>query len=126
MPGVLVANALVPALCEEAIRSSYLYYLGDRGSRRTVVLSLGVAFIVGEVIYDASLYPLARAELGADLATPLFVFAIVSGVLLHAALTLWTAHRQRMGQGVRRVFALALTAHFAFNLIAVLGLGAMT
>lgn len=126
MPGILVANALVPALCEEAIRSSYLYHLGDRGSRRTVVLSLGAAFIVGEVIYDASLYPLAKAELGAGLATPLFAVAIVSGVLLHAVLTLWTAHRQKIGQGVWTVFAIALTAHFAFNLIALSALGAMT
>ena len=125
MAGLFIANALVPAVCEEAIRSSYLFYLGDRGSRRSVVYSLGAVFIVGELIYDASVYPLAKAELGSNLAILLFAIAVISGAFLHAILTLWTAHQQRYGHSVWIVFTLALAAHFAFNLIALSALGAL-
>ena len=125
MAGLFIANALVPAVCEEAIRSSYLFYLGDRGSRHSGIYSEGAVFIVGELIYDASVYPLAKAELGTDLAVLLFAIAVISGAFLHAMLTLWTAHRQRYGQSVWTVFMLALIAHVAFNLIALFALGAM-
>ncbi len=125
MPGLLFAHALVPAFCEEAIRSSYLFYLGDRGSRRNVVFSLGAVFVVGEILYDASLYPLAKAEIGGALSASLLAFAILSGTCLHIALTFWTAYRQKLGQNAWIVFALALAAHATFNLIALIALGAI-
>ena len=121
----LFVSALVPAFCEEAIRSSYLFYLGDRGSRRGVVLSLGAVFIIGEMIYDASVFPSAQAEFGSATATPLFAVAVITGALLHLALTLWTADRQRRGMNVWRVFASALSFHLVFNLIAIAAIGAM-
>ena len=124
MPGTLITTAIVPAFCEEAIRSSYLFYLGDRGARRRVVISLAAIFIIGEVGYDASIYRLAKAELGSQPAIVLFALAIVSGALLHAALTLCTARRQRKGQSVWAVFLIALTAHFSFNLVALSAMGA--
>ena len=125
MTGSLVTTAIVPAFCEEAIRSSYLFYLGDRGARRRVVISLAAVFIIGEVAYDASIYPLAKAELGSQTAIVLFAMAILSGALLHAALTLWTPRRQRKGQSVWAVFLIALTAHFSFNLVALSAMGAL-
>lgn len=121
----LFLNAFVPAFCEEAIRSSYLFYLGDRGSRRSVVLSLGAVFIIGEIIYDASVFPMAEAEFGSPSAIPLFAVAVVTGTLLHLALTLWTAERQRRGLNVWRVFASALSIHLVFNLIAIAAIGAI-
>ena len=121
----LFLSALVPAFCEEAIRSSYLFYLGDRGSRRGVVLSLGAVFIIGEIIYDASVFPSAEAEFGVAIAVPLFAVAVITGALLHLALTLWTAERQRRGLNVWRVFAFALSIHLVFNLIAIAFIGAM-
>lgn len=125
MPRTLITTAIVPAFCEEAIRSSYLFYLGDRGSRRRVVISLAALFIISEVAYDASIYPLAKAELGSQTAIVLFAFAILSGTLLHAALTFWTARRQRKGQSVWAVFLVALTTHFSFNLVALSAMGAL-
>ena len=122
---VLFVSALVPAFCEEAIRSSYLFYLGDRGSRRGVVLSLGAVFIIGEMIYDGSVFPSAQAEFGSAIATPLLAVAIITGALLHLALTLWTADRQRRGMNVWRVFASALSIHLVFNLIAIAAIGVM-
>ncbi|MBO6690262.1 MAG: hypothetical protein JJ919_17485, partial [Henriciella sp.] len=68
MPTGFLASALVPAFCEEAIRSSYLFYLGDRGRRRRVVLSVAAVFVIGELLYDLSLFPAARAEVGDQLA----------------------------------------------------------
>lgn len=121
----LFLSALVPVFCEEAIRSSYLFYLGDRGSRRAVVLSLGAVFIIGEIIYDASVFPSAQAELGTAIAVPLFAVAVITGALLHMVLTLWTAEQQRRGLNVWSVFALALSIHLVFNLIAIAGTGAM-
>lgn len=118
MPSLFLAHAIVPAFCEEAIRSSYLYYLGDRGSRRGVVLSIGAVFVVGEVLYDATVYPLAKEAFGVAIALPMFVIAILSGALLHIALTLWTARRLNVGQKAWIVFALALLAHLSFNLVA--------
>lgn len=112
-------SAFVPAFCEEAIRSSYVYYLGDRGSRRSVVLSISAVFIIGEMIYDASVFPSAQAEFGSAIAIPLLAVAIITGTLLHLALTLWTAERQRRGLNVWRVFASALSIHLIFNLIAI-------
>ena len=125
MPAMLVAGALVPAVCEEAIRSSYLYYLGDRGSRRSVVVSIGAVFVVGEFLYDASVFPWALDEFGAALALPLFAFAILSGALLHIALTLWTARRLKVGQNAFIVFPLALGAHLSINLVALTLMEAM-
>ena len=124
MPALFV-SALVPAFCEEAIRSSYLFFLGDRGSRRGVVLSLGAVFILGEIIYDASVFPEAEAELGPDIAIPLLAVAVITGSLLHLSLTLWTAERQKWGLNVWRVFASALSIHLVFNLIALAVIGAM-
>lgn len=125
MPSLLFAHALVPAFCEEAIRSSYLYYLGDRGSRRSVVISLGAVFVAGEVLYDAAVYPLAKEAFGAAIALPMFVVALLSGAFLHIALTLWTARRLKVGQSAGIVFALALAAHLTFNLIALFVMEAM-
>jgi len=124
MPALFL-SALVPAFCEEAIRSSYLFYLGDRGSRRSVVLSIGAVFIIGEIIYDAAVFPMAEAELGAPLAIPLFAVAVITGSLLHLSLTLWTAERQKRGLNVWRVFASALSIHLVFNLIALAVIRAM-
>ena len=125
MPGTLITTAIVPAFGEEAIRSSYLFYLGDRGARRRVVISLAAVFIIGEIAYDASIYPLVQAELGSQTAIVLFALAIVSGALLHAALTLWTARRQRKGQSVWTVFLMALMAHFSFNIVALSVMGGL-
>lgn len=125
MPSLLFAHALVPAFCEEAIRSSYLYYLGDRGARRSVVISIGAVFVSGEVLYDASVYPLAKEAFGVALALPMFVVALVSGAFLHIALTLWTASRLKVGRNAGIVFALALAAHLSFNLIALSAMEAM-
>lgn len=121
----LFVSALVPAFCEEAIRSSYLFYLGGRGSRRGVVLSLGAVFILGEIIYDASVFPLAAAELGTGIAIPLFAVAVTTGALLHMVLTLWTAERQKRGHNVWRVFSAALSIHLVFNLIAIAAIGVL-
>ena len=116
MPTGFLASALVPPFCEEAIRSSYLFYLGDRGRRRRVVLSLAAVFVIGELLYDLSLFPAARAEVGDQLAIILLLVALTSGAALHIALTFWTAARQRRGAGVWLVFAIALIAHGLFNL----------
>ncbi|MEL7096475.1 MAG: hypothetical protein AAFV59_02795 [Pseudomonadota bacterium] len=121
----LFLSAFIPAFCEEAIRSSYLFYLGDRGSRRTVVLSICAVFIIGEMIYDASVFPSAQAEFGSAIAIPLFAVAIITGTLLHLALTLWSAERQWRGLNIWRVFASALSIHFIFNLIAIAAIGVM-
>lgn len=119
MPSFFIANALVPAFCEEAIRSSYLFYLGDRGSRRNVVLSIGAVFVVGELIYDTVLLPGAIEELGFSIAFPIFIFAVFTGGLLHLGLTAWTAHRQASGVGAWRIFIMALMFHGTFNLGAI-------
>lgn len=126
MPALYVANALVPAICEEAIRSSYLFYMGDRGSRRNVVISLVLVFVIGEILYDVSIFPSALKELGAALAIPLLGLAIVSGAILHFGLTIWTADRQRNGTDVWRVFAFALCFHAGFNILAISLLGVLS
>jgi len=125
MPAGYLATALVPAFCEEAIRSSYVFYLADKGKRRLAVLSLAAVFVIGEMIYDLSLFSAARAEFGLTLATSLLCIALITGALLHASLTYWTADRQRSGQGVWTVFCIALVFHSVFNLIAVGLLGAI-
>jgi hypothetical protein len=112
----LFASALVPALSEEAIRSSYLFYLADRGRRKVVVLSLAAVFVVGEVIHDVSIYPAARDEVGLRPAAFLLAIALLTGILLHIALTLWTAKRQRGDGGVWSGFLIALAIHTVFNL----------
>lgn len=119
MPSLLIANALVPAFCEEAIRSSYLFYLGDRGSRWNAVLSIGAVFVVGELAYDTALLPGAIEELGFSVAFPIFIVAVFTGVLLHAGLTSWTAHRQASGSGAWRIFIMAWMFHGSFNLGAI-------
>jgi hypothetical protein len=119
MPSLLIASAVIPAVCEEAIRSSYLYYLSDRGKRRLAVLAIGAVFVLGEVVYDTSLLPSAMVELGASKAVPLFVLALLTGIFLHIGLTLWTAKRLSIGDKAWRVFAIALIAHAGFNLTAI-------
>jgi len=119
MPSFLIANALVPAFCEEALRSSYLFYLGDRGSHRSVVLAIGAVFVVGELIYDTVLLPGAIEELGFSVAFPIFIVAVLTGGFLHVGLTAWTAHRQASGVGAWRIFTMALMIHGAFNLGAI-------
>ena len=114
-----VASAFVPAFCEEAIRSSYLYYLADKGRRRAAVLAIAAVFVIGEAIYDVSLYSAARAEIGAGFATALLVAALVLGATLHLALTIGTAHRQQTGRSAWATFAGALGFHTCFNLIAI-------
>ncbi|MEO1018220.1 MAG: hypothetical protein AAFY56_11075 [Pseudomonadota bacterium] len=114
-----VASAFVPAFCEEAIRSSYLYYLADKGRRRAAVLAIAAVFVIGEAIYDVSLFSAARAEIGAGLAAALLLAALVLGAGLHLALTLATAHRQQAGRNVWATFGGALAFHTCFNLIAI-------
>jgi hypothetical protein len=123
MSALFIAQALVPAFCEEAIRSSYLFFLGERGSRRGVVLALGIVFVIGEILYDISLYPTALRELGADLAIPLLAVAVMSGAALHIALTVFTARQQRNGGAVWMVFAIAIAIHSGFNFVAITLLG---
>ena len=114
-----VASAFVPAFCEEAIRSSYLFYLADMGRRRAAVLAIAAVFVIGEAIYDVSLYSTARAEIGAIYAVALLAAALVLGAALHLALTLGTAHRQKDGKSAWTTFAGALALHTGFNLIAI-------
>lgn len=120
---LFITQALVPAVCEESIRSSYLFFLGERGSRRGVVLTLGIVFVLGEIFYDMSLYPIALRELGADLAMPLLVVAVLSGAALHIALTAFTAQQQRNGGAVWMIFAVATAFHSIFNFMAITLLG---
>lgn len=122
MPGFIVASALVSAVCEEAIRSSYLYYFSDRGARRLTVISIGAVFVVGEVVYDIPLFPGAIKQYGFSAALPLFITAIITGVFLHVALTFWTACKQAMGTAPFRIFVMALMFHAAFNLVAILAM----
>ncbi len=117
-----VASAFVPAFCEEAIRSSYLFYLADKGRRRAAVLAIAAVFVIGEAIYDLSLYLAARDEIGVFQATTLLIVAMILGTLLHLVLTLGTAQRQESGRGVWTTFAGALAFHTSFNLIAIAGL----
>ena len=114
-----VASAFVPAFCEEAIRSSYLYYLADKGRRRAAVLSIAAVFVIGEAIYDVSLYSAVRAEIGAGFAAALLVAALLLGAALHLALTFATAHRQQSGRNVWATFGGALAFHTCFNLVAI-------
>ena len=117
-----VASAFVPAFCEEAIRSSYLFYLADKGRRRAAVLAIAAVFVISEAIYDLSLYSAARDEIGVFQATTLLIVAMILGTLLHLVLTLGTARRQESGRGVWTTFAGALAFHTGFNLIAIAGL----
>lgn len=125
MPAGYLATALVPAFCEEAIRSSYVFYLADKGRRRLAVLSLATVFVIGEMIYDLSLFSAARAELGLTVAISLLCIALITGALLHVSLTYWTAARQRNGHGVWTAFCIALAVHSVFNLTAVGLIGAI-
>jgi len=118
MTAAYIASALVPAFSEEAIRSSYLYYLGKRGSRTAVVIVTAAIFVLGEFVCDFSLFGDAQSELGTNVAITLLSIALVSGATLHIALTVWTAKSQMRGAGVWRVFGVAFIAHSAFNLLA--------
>ena len=114
-----VASAFVPAFCEEAIRSSYLYYLADKGRRRTAVLMIAAVFVIGEAIYDVSLYSAARTEIGSGFAAALLIAALLLGTALHLGLTFATAHRQQSGRSVWAIFGVALAFHTCFNLVAI-------
>ena len=114
-----VASAFIPAFCEEAIRSSYLYYLADKGRRRAAVLAIAAVFVIGEAIYDVSLYSAARTGIGTGFAVLLLLAALVLGAALHLGLTFVTAHRQQNGGRVWGTFAGALAFHTCFNLVAI-------